>query len=1224
MTSVPSVDWTSALGALGDDRAWAAPVLPPSLSTEVRSLSGLGCRHYPSGMRELGRAIDADPYNPLHRQRRALLHMRFGRWDAARRELAVLQELVPDSPYSRYLSGLVALRCGDFAQAKTAATDLAVSHARFPLRDFLEVEAKLRNARNPKAIKGLAADLRGLPRGAEHEGLWADLLGKLILIGGKVGAEIACAWIDDTGESAPGSRGVRPPGIPSPFGANSRSAALLRRLLAWESASLDRLEEATLTVRGGTRAEELVLLLFRDRCMELKDETSQLRRLHRARRRAPGSEVLRALQAEALTRHAVSAASEERYEESLRAVVGSHRLQPHVQVHLQNRAALFTLMRDREGYHEAWADLDRHHYRMCLLGQLDRESARTYASPHAMFALAARLTSVRSPTGGRRSVGIFREETDGIEPGRPPGLRVNQRAIDADPELLRQWIHHRRAALTFRHWALGVSPERFLLVPSDRNEAGRRLEGLSAMAGSLAVLVPDEGAKLADRLSAHWQGWYGGCDVRYEPTDPDREVDALRREHLQNLADLARLCFDWNPDGIHAQPVWEIVEFLAIEAPFFDDRHLAGLLEGPAAREIPGLLALRSMVAIVLGLDEPETRLTREQRNQIAGRFASKLLISAALNTYNEQRSSGDKAADAALPFIDEARLRDPTNPDVEWQAARLLATGRYFSEATAALARFERLGGTDDPAFQSEIDRVDEHLRERKQLRDRGRRRAGAPEPEAEDAPTIPPPEEAKASGSRDQSTETPQAPDQAPLEDLERAVERLPSSVRGYEELARFHAVEGDFELARRWSSRAITRCLGRRAQIRARTLDLEMTGLQQLAALDSQAVSAFLGGDLTRAAESIALRSVEDARTGPLCFLLGQCQLDAGEPETARSSFQLALQRVGRTFHRSVIRPLARDTEQAYISQLVSQVQTDLAAGETAEALGRIEGAMEHLRRPAPLLLSLARLFQEEAARRIAQPDRPHLRAAIPVKAPWAERFAQVCAFDDDLVRSREMATLAMEHDPPSRAMAEALIRQLEALWDQRKVADVLAASTWAFQGGDPGEALAILDRLAPELAVEPQVLRHRILLLLGLERFAEADRTADALGASASTVAREFLERYPVLACERRLGQANRKLREGAVEEALELLSGVSGGDEEQGLELGYCRAFAFAMMGFRQQRGGRLADALRDLTAALAVLERYQAAARERGHTRLLRLCEKVDDAVDQLQEKVRG
>ena len=57
---------------------------------------------------------------------------------------------------------------------------------------------------------------------------------------------------------------------------------------------------------------------------------------------------------------------------------------------------------------------------------------------------------------------------------------VNQDRIADDPELLRQWIHHRRAELALAHWALGPDPARFLLNPDSPRTVRARIEGLAA------------------------------------------------------------------------------------------------------------------------------------------------------------------------------------------------------------------------------------------------------------------------------------------------------------------------------------------------------------------------------------------------------------------------------------------------------------------------------------------------------------------------------------------------------------------------------------------------------------------------------------------------------------------------------------------------------------------------------------------------------------------------
>ena len=70
-------------------------------------------------------------------------------------------------------------------------------------------------------------------------------------------------------------------------------------------------------------------------------------------------------------------------------VEASLRLEPHETTHYQNRAALFTLLREPDAYHTAWFELNRHQYRLVTVrlikperpvgGQVGRRQNRPHA-----------------------------------------------------------------------------------------------------------------------------------------------------------------------------------------------------------------------------------------------------------------------------------------------------------------------------------------------------------------------------------------------------------------------------------------------------------------------------------------------------------------------------------------------------------------------------------------------------------------------------------------------------------------------------------------------------------------------------------------------------------------------------------------------------------------------------------------------------------------------------
>lgn len=140
---------------------------------------------------------------------------------------------------------------------------------------------------------------------------------------------------------------------------------------------------------------------------------------------------------------AVALAAEEKYSDAIRLVEACLRLEPYETAHFQNRATLFTLTREPDAYHAAWFELNRHQYRLALLGKLTADSATKLAKPHRLFAQQARFSP--SQTAVKSDAGVFIETIRPNDVEKSKILAVNQEKLDDDPELLRQWVHHHRA-----------------------------------------------------------------------------------------------------------------------------------------------------------------------------------------------------------------------------------------------------------------------------------------------------------------------------------------------------------------------------------------------------------------------------------------------------------------------------------------------------------------------------------------------------------------------------------------------------------------------------------------------------------------------------------------------------------------------------------------------------------------------------------------------------------
>lgn len=1159
-----AIDWAAALSAATRD-ADAGGLSRRSLA-DLTSLSALFTDSFPTAAARVAAARASDPFNPAHSARFALLLMRFGDWESAARLAESIAATAPDLALPRHLWALAALRQEEPRRAANLAQDVLTAHPKFAPAAFLRAEAQAKTQ-----LKGVRKHLTDLPRGAAHAPAWADLAIKMLLSGSEDVAKLVPPLLKDAR--------IFPPG--------SRSAQLVALVVEMTEETVEQIEQRLEKIPAGSRAEEVVLLVLHD-CLQkgnLQEGAERLRALHD---RLADRSAVRRLYVSLLTRLAVAEATADHHADALRLVEACLRLEPHETAHYQNRATLFSLMREVEPYNGSWFELNRHQYRLALLGKLSTSDAARLAKPHRLFAQQARM-SPQGAGGIRSDAGILAEKIVQRDVGNAKVLTINQAKLDDDPELIRQWIHHLRAELVFAHLTLGPDPRRFLLHPDNRRMARARAESLALFATSLGVLVPDEGRMLADRIVHGWAGAADRVVSTYGAAPDDADVKVVQSRYLEAFADLVTVCCEWRPDGRNEELTNEVIAFINGLAPFFDERALAIAVKDCGGSLTLSLSDLTSYVDALLGLDPTrERRLTDHERLRVGKDLVVKLLIRQAFSTYNLFRDKGS-GADKAIVLLDRARELDPDNPRVLVTAADFYSIGGYYSEAESLVARVQQ--SPQAKTFAEQVDEVKRLLDDRRKVKDKGRQR--------EDSP---------ATAYHDVASSDLAAA-------LEQEIERFPSSVQSYEELAELHAAAGRFSEALEWSTLAMDRCSSRDAQIRARSLNLEILGLEALAKRDQNAVRLYLAG-VHRPALDI-INGETGQRPYPLSYLLGCCLLAVNQPETAREAFEAALAGCERSSHRVILRRLAADVDQAYLSIARQSIQDKLAANAFEEALHEVGGMMARLRKPQAGFIDLARVHTAAATARlgseVAPMPRPAGAEAEAEAEAWEGPLAAAYAEANDRGRARRLAELALQADPESAPRANPLLQRLDLLDAQAAIANALGQSGALLREGKTEAALAALD--AGDGA-DPRIVRQRALILLKLERFDAAEAAVAAIHGSTASVAREFLSAYPGLAFRQRIAVACRMIRAGIDVEALAVLAAATPQSEEDRVEYGYCRGFCRAMAGFRLRRQGKKADARRALSDALREIEPHVTAARRLRHTRLLELYDQLDKDPD--------
>jgi hypothetical protein len=798
-----------------------------------------------------------------------------------------------------------------------------------------------------------------------------------------------------------------------------------------------------------------------------------------------------------------------------------------------------------------------------------------------MFSLAARLAP------GAARTGVFMLEPDGEGRRR---LAVNQEAIDRDPEQLRHWLHHSRAALVFEVLALGAGRDRMLLAPATPADAAARAEGLCELARSLAVLVRDEGQRLASYLAARFRAACRRAPLRYTSAALDPDAQMVQRHALELYAELALLCWHWEPDPGRASILEEVVETLRALSPFFDALALQRLVKEASEGPPTAFAFLARLTYGILEL-EPADRdrgLDAHQRRRLTGAFASRTRLNLVCRRRQEAAPSPNEL-DHLVEQLDLARKDDPASPDLEFVAADLLAHGECHDEALEAIRAFHRIAGAEHRL----LPRVEQIRQAVEKARASGGPAPGAPRPAVGRA-----------------------AAEHGGWAALEAELEAQPASIGLYDELCHELAVAGRWAEAHAWAARAVARCLTSAGQLRARELALELLGLEELAAKDRGAVASYVAGARTAALSVLEAMPVQSAGVE---YVRGLCLLAADRRVEARASFASAIDVCTRGLYLAVLRPLAADIELPLLEAARQEIDAACAERRYADAYARIAERMASVEAPERYLIELARVQLAALLTAVGTASAPAAPPPMPAAAAWRAELDRARELPDPAARVRACAELAAAVHEPSAAQARALLHKLDELGRQIAAAAALERSNARTTAGDLAGALAVLDELDSAGELNARVVRQRAILLLRLERYEEADRAAEELGALADPVARDFAHRYPGLRLRQRIASASALIRSRDFARARAVLEAASAPDPEAEVELAYCRACCAAAEAYRRDEAGERRDALQLLLEALRWIESCLGHARAIAHARALELHRKLEADVAALE-----
>jgi tetratricopeptide (TPR) repeat protein len=1178
--ALDKVAWDKALKELykcyKKDKKWKWK----RFEAEVSSLSALFISDFSPAARQVAHAMEIEPFNPLHRYRLALLYMRFARWDEALLVVEELVNLLPGLSYPLYLRALIYLRTGEINRSGNIANEIKMTGPDFKWANFLNVEVKIR-----QKFKGAEGQFMELPKNEKYYGVWTDLLIKTIIAHPDQGAKVVEGFLKRSK--------VLPEG--------SIEEKCVAQIIEWNTTSADVIKEYLVKIPAGSKTEQLALLFFHDHLKKSCEKFTYLKELKQLYLMLPQRNAVRRVYIAALNRFAVEEAAENKYQSALAAVEICLRLEPFNMIHYQNRATLFTLLREKKAYHRSWEEVERHHYRLALLGRIDRQSIRLLAKRHRMFAQQARFTPKLPDAKHTVNLGIFREEQTHRNGVQETILAVNQQRLDADPDQLRQWIHHRKAELFFTHLGIGMNPHLFLLGYTDDFSANMKLKGLGLLGKSLAVLAGDEGRLLSQHIEKHWQELVRKNSCVYSKTIENQEVQFLRKSHLENLGDLALLCFRWQPKTRDSEIVDELIEFIEAGIPFLEAQTLFDSSEKKDEEDSYSIRLLRQVVVDALDLEKTKSELSGQEQKRAGKYLTDYLLLHLSINVFEESGSTAPKdAASRALKILERARGEIPDNPEIEYFAARFFYIGDFYEETRKAISRFYKINKDDESKLISQIEEL----------------QAALDKAEKGDSKYYIAP---KGHISQDSSRYLEEQ-----VNKYREELERYPSSIQSYENLTHLLVSDCRFKEALEWSERAIGRCLSRKGQLKARVLNIELLGLQQLGSPYINEIKLYLKGVYTPLKEAVEQMRHEKSIEYVLVHLLGICLLAEGQPQEAQRVFKEALETCDKSIHFTVLRTLSSDIQQVFYTMTKETIEQFIADQRYEKAFEFIAERIQKLKSPELMIEDLAAVQLSAVIANLKYETKIPAIPPLIVQAPWSADLTAIIQDADDLQKARGLTLLAMEIHSPSKNKCEEMIRQIDKLKLQVDIASALTLSGKYLQEGNHKEALQALDTLGEAGNQEPRALRQRAMLLLKLEEFEQADQVVTRLESFEEPLAKNFVMRYPSLKSWQKISKVQYLLRKGQSPEALEILSTLQTVDVDEQLEASYCHGFALALQGYQARSEGQHNAAIQFFNDALDKLEPQIESARQKSHNGLLELYEKLSKDMNDLQEELHG
>jgi hypothetical protein len=1171
--NLTSIAWEKVIIDLEEKRNARKDYKTRQILADAYSLSALFCQDFPTATKRIQQAILIEPLNPLHQYRYILLFLHFGQWTVAFNISENLKNSLNGFAIFEYLRALIALKANQKIRALNITNQIIKNHPDFYWAKFLNSEISFRDK-----FKNPGKYLREIRKQDIYHMSWIDLFSKIIVMHQIEGITFVSKFIKET----------------KIFSNESKKEQIIQNIILWHTSPIDDLKNLLAEIPAESRREQMFLLCYFNNAKRNRECDVYLKDLYSLYKQYPDRKAVRRLYVAALNHYAVEESAKGRYKTALRIIEICIHIEPYNSIHYQNRAALFTLLREKEPYHMAWEELDKLQYRLMLVGRIDQKTCQTTAKRHRMFAQQARMSSKEVDKNQVIHLGILREEKRVNSNSEEFIVSVNSARIESDPELFRQWIYNKEAELLFYHLSLGTDPNRFLLENTDFPSAKAKLNGLFKLTNSLGVLADEEGVNLALKIEQIWKNQFKTFKPSYQNSDDDNEIKHIVQNHLQTLSDIALICHEWTPNPKQETIVDELINFLNVEINFLSTQMIFS--KENKDETAYSIRFFRHWVIEILELEKEAKDFFQTERSNVANKMAAQLLINLSISTFEDSKKNNPDsqiAARRALIIIDKAKKLSTSSAEIEYYAARFFYIGDFYSEARKAITRFYQLNKNKDSQYVKNIEEIQGAI-------DKADKK------------------DEKSYFSKDNFDNISFEGISDKIQELERDLVLNPSSFALYKELSSQFIKNNQIQKALVVSENALAHCLSRELQVKSRLLNIEVIAFGTLGAKYLNEIRLYLSDVENPLKNVLEKLSGEQTFSYSQYFLLGLCHLKLKEPKFAENAFRASLDICKTQIHFVIIKKFLEDIEEAFYNISREKITNFLKIKNYDEALNHTVQTMSKMIKPEIFLIDIAEIYLSLIIFNFQHNTNPPEMPNISLSVPWNNKLQDIFKINDSLDKDLKLVELASEFYPLFKERSNKLIMQINQIKDQLNVSDVLLKSGDLIREEKYEEALKILSIESTLKESNSRILRQKAIIFIKLGRYEEADKIKQILENIKDEIAIDFIDKYKTIKFNNQIEVTRQFLKRAKIEEARKLLNEIVAEDTKEKLEKHYCLSFAFAIEAYHAQKQKNIQQAELHFKYALDEIEPLIESARKYEFQSMIELYEKLSKDLNDL------